>query len=186
MLTVRTKKKTLQMYLMKRSVCGLQRRLGDFLPQVLADRLDHVRPAGRHERVDVALAAAAPDHHRDERDQQHAGQRQHRNLIGKDRDDAVRRQRPEVGRALDERMLDDVRERAFRMSGRRLVTVSSGSVLRCVIGLHINPGGPEGPRYGSLRDRQLHFERQQDHIARRHPEQQRHPRDFAAERRREP
>ena len=75
MLTVRTKKKTLQMYLMKRSVCSCERRLGDFLAEVLADGFEHVRRAGRHQRVDAALAPAALDQHRHERDQQHAGQR---------------------------------------------------------------------------------------------------------------
>ena len=40
MFTVSTKKKTLQMYLMKRSVCSPQRGLGDFLAQVIAHRLE--------------------------------------------------------------------------------------------------------------------------------------------------
>jgi hypothetical protein len=118
----------------------VQRRLGDFLPDVLAHRLEHVGAAGRHEAVDIAPAAAAADHDRHECDQQHAGERDHRDLIRKNRDHAVRRQRTEIRGALDERMLDDVLERALRVGGRR------GMTLGCVLLLHNSLTDPAGPR----------------------------------------
>ena len=84
MFTVRTKKKTLQMYLMKRSVCGCSAGSATSFRRYWQTASITLRGAGRHERVDAALAAAAPHHHRHERNQQHAGQREHRNLIGED------------------------------------------------------------------------------------------------------
>jgi hypothetical protein len=94
MLMVRTKKKTLQMYLMKRSVCG----------------------------PSAGGAAATAHHQRHQRDQQHAGQGDHRDLVGEQRDLAVRRQRTEMGRPLDQRMLNDVLERALGVRrGRRFM-----------------------------------------------------------------
>ena len=53
----------------------VQRRLGDFLAQVVADRLEPVGRAGRHHRVDAGPAAPALHQHRHQRDQQQAGQR---------------------------------------------------------------------------------------------------------------
>jgi len=82
MFTVSTKKKTLQMYLMKRSVYSW--RTGwPFRPEILADRLDHVRRARGHQRVNAGLAAAAFDIIGTARRSSTPRKRDHRDLIGK-------------------------------------------------------------------------------------------------------
>jgi len=64
----------------------VQRRFGDFLAKVLAYRFEPVCGPRGHHRVNAVPAAPALDQHRHQRDQQQAGQGEHRNLIGKNRD----------------------------------------------------------------------------------------------------
>jgi hypothetical protein len=61
--------------------------------------------------------APPPGQHRQHGHQQHTGQEHHRDLIGKERDLAVRCERTEVRRPFDQRMLDDVLERALFLGG---------------------------------------------------------------------
>ena len=121
----------------------VQRGLGNFVAQVLADGFEHVASAGRHHRGDAALPEAAAGQDRHHGDQQHAREREHGDLIREQGDHAVRRQGTEMRRPLDQRMLNDVLERVLGVAGRR------GVVFR-VCGFVCGLGGHDRSRIANF------------------------------------